>query len=69
MEITTNKTEYKVEGYRIEIEKDFKNNKSSLTIWDSNNNILNTFDSVDEALKQCRAIIQVTSSIHLNEKL
>lgn len=67
MEITNNQTEYRVGEYRIEVEKDFENIKSALTVWDKNNNVLMTWDSVNEAKAQCEAVLTVINSINKYE--
>jgi hypothetical protein len=63
MQITKNELEYKVGDYTIQVSKDFAKNKSEIFVFDKNNNILNSYASLEEAQNTAEAILKVVASV------
>jgi len=64
MQITKNELEYKVGDYTIQVSKDFAKNKSEVFVFDKNNNLLNSYASLQEAQNTAEAILKVVASVN-----
>lgn len=65
MQITTSEIEYEHNGYRVQVEKDFKRNTVKIYLFDPNNNLINSFDSMEEVEGTIAALTEAVKSLKI----
>lgn len=65
MEITENTTEYKVGNYRVQIEKNFLNNRMHVWVFDKEQEISFSCDNITKAKEVCEAVLKVISTLKI----